>query len=67
MRQLGLNLLEDRTYLLSLSKEEYVKVMQVNFGQRIFTGTDGQLRHVTFQISSEEFVKMYDRLHGINP
>ncbi|WP_338842146.1 hypothetical protein [Paenibacillus glucanolyticus] len=66
MRQLGLNLREDKEYLLSLSKKDYVKVMQANFGQRIFTTDDGQERHVTFLISVQAFEQMYDKLHGIN-
>lgn len=64
MRRLGINLKEDREYLLSLSKQDYVKVMEANFGQRIFTGADGQQRQITFQIAYGEFEKMYDRLHG---
>lgn len=62
--KLGKNIGKEREWLLSLSKSEYVRVMQSNFGQRAFNA-DGQERHVTFQISNEAFEEMYDRLHGI--
>lgn len=63
--KLGFNIKEERAWLKTLTKAEYIMVMQQNFCQRVFEDDSGKEHHVTFQISSEVFEAMYNRLHGI--